>query len=57
MEKFVPRAKMNPKARRALDAKKRVFWTICPTIKLIESKRAYNRRKIAACLRAAYRDE
>ena len=55
MEKFVPREKMSRKARRALDARKRVMWTICPATKRIENKRAYNRREIAADIRAALR--
>ncbi len=51
MNRFIPREKMSPKARRALDAKKRVLWTVCPATKRIDSKKAYNRRENAALCR------
>jgi hypothetical protein len=53
MERFIPRDKMSPKARRALDARKRVLWTICPAAKRIENKKAYNRHENAALCRAS----
>ena len=52
MERFIPRAKMSPKARNALDAQKRVLWTACPVTKRFDSKKAYNRRQNAALCRA-----
>lgn len=53
MERFIPRQKMSPKARRELDAKKRVLWTICPATRRFDSKKAYNRHRNAALYRFA----
>lgn len=46
MEKFIPREKLNKKARRALDRKDRLTWDgVKPFTRTIESKKLYNRKK------------
>ncbi len=47
MAGFVPKEKMNKKARKELNRQRRVTWGISPVTKTVESKKAYNRRKNA----------
>lgn len=44
-EKFTPREKLSKKARKALDAKKRILWEHSPVTKVVESKTIYDRNK------------
>ena len=47
MKKFIPREKLNKKARRELDQQNRKTWEgINPVTKVIENKKAYKRAKI-----------
>ena len=46
MRRFVPKEKMNAKARRELDARERGSWNgLNPATKRIESRKLYNRKK------------
>ena len=47
MERFIPREKLNKKARKALDARKREGWSFSPVTRKVESKKRYDRKKIA----------
>lgn len=51
MEKFVPREKMSKRARRELDASRRTMWDVPPVSKRIESKKAYDRKKMRRTMR------
>lgn len=44
MGKMIERAKMSKKARRELDAKKRVLWETAPIPRIVESKKRYQRK-------------
>lgn len=44
--KFIPREKLSKKKRRELDAQKRNSWSeIKPVMRLVESKKGYNRQR------------
>lgn len=45
MKPFVPREKMNKKARRELDAAQRAGWGISPVTRRKENKKVYNRKR------------
>ena len=45
MAKFIPREKLGKKARRVLDAQRRVRWLFSPTTRKVESKKIYNRNR------------
>ena len=45
MAKFVAREKRNKKARKRLDAQKRVTWNLSPVTRRVESKKIYNRKR------------
>ena len=45
MDRFIERAKMSKKARRELDAKRRVTWDFSPVSRRVESRKIYNRKK------------
>ena len=45
MDRFIERAKLSKKARRELDAKKRVTWDFSPVSRRVESRKIYNRKK------------
>ena len=47
MTKIVPKEKMSKKARRKMNAEKRTTWTFSPVTRKIESKKIYNRKRIA----------
>ena len=47
MAKFVSREKLSKKARKGLDNQKRTVWAFSPTMKKVESKKLYNRKKSA----------
>lgn len=47
MAKFVPKEKLNKKARKALDAQGRVLWNFSPSTRRVENKKRYDRKKIA----------
>ena len=38
MDKFVPRDKMSPKARRQLDSQRRTLWTVLPATRTMPDK-------------------
>ena len=42
---FIPREKMGRKARRLLDAQRRVTWPLSPASKTFGSKKAYSRKR------------
>ncbi len=44
MGKMIERAKMSKKARRELDAKKRILWETAPIPRIVESKKRYQRK-------------
>ncbi len=46
MADFIPREKLGKRARKALDRERRVLWTVPPATKRIESKKAYDRKKL-----------
>ena len=46
MNRFIPREKMNKKARKQLDGLSRTTWPFPPTMKKVESKKAYNRHRM-----------
>ena len=45
MKRFIPREKLGKSARKALDAQRRATWTFSPTIRRVESKKHYNRKR------------
>lgn len=45
MSDFVPRAKMNKRLRKKLDAQRRTLWAVNPVTKKTESAKVYNRKK------------
>ena len=47
MKNFIPKEKLNKKAKRTLDAERRTLWDVSPVSKKIESKKRYNRKKNA----------
>jgi len=47
MTKFVPENKMSKKARKELNAQRRATWGFSPVTKKVESRKAYNRKRIA----------
>ena len=47
MNRIIPREKLGRKARKALDGARRAEWTIRPTTRRVESKKVYNRKKLA----------
>ena len=47
MTKFVPEAKMSKKARKELNASRRTTWGFAPVSRKVESRKAYNRKRIA----------
>ena len=44
---FVPKDKLGKKARRELDRSQRVTWAFSPTVRTVENRKAYNRKKKA----------
>ena len=47
MKRFVPREKLDKKARKQLDSEQRATWTFSPVTKKVESKKLYNRKRKA----------
>ena len=47
MAGFVPKDKLSKKARRELDRRRRVTWDFSPAARTVESRKLYNRKKIA----------
>lgn len=47
--KFVAEEKMSKKARRELNASRRVMWGFSPVSRAKESKKVYNRKRLASC--------
>ena len=45
--KFTAEAKMSKKARKALNNARRVTWGFSPVTKKVESRKVYNRKRIA----------
>ena len=45
--KFIPREKLGKKARKALDSEGRAAWGIRPTVRRVESKKIYSRKRKA----------
>ena len=51
MDKFIPKKKMNKKARKLLAAKSRKTWAFSPVTRTVDSKKIYNRKKISRALK------
>ena len=47
MTKFVAESKMSKKARKELNAQRRATWGFSPVTKKVESRKVYNRKRIA----------
>ena len=47
MAGFVPKNRLGRKARRELDRSRRVTWAFSPTVRTVESKKTYNRKRKA----------
>ena len=47
MGKLIPRDKLSKKARRKLDMEKRTIWVFAPTMRIVENKKLYNRKRIS----------
>ena len=47
MKKFVPENKMSKKARKELNSSRRTTWGFSPITKKVESRKVYNRKRIA----------
>ena len=47
MVRFIPREKLGKRARKQLDAARRAVWAFSPETRRVESKKRYNRKKIA----------
>ena len=45
MKKFIPREKLDKKARKQLDSEQRATWAFSPVTKKVESKTLYNRKR------------
>ena len=45
--KFVPESKMSKKARKELNNARRTVWGFAPVTRTKESKKAYNRKRLA----------
>ena len=45
--KFVPETKMSKKARKELNAQRRTTWGFSPVARKVESRKVYNRKRIA----------
>ncbi len=45
MVRFIPREKLDKKARRQMDKQKRCTWTVPPVSKIFKSKKYYNRKQ------------
>ena len=50
MEKFVAESKMSKKARKELNASRRATWGFSPVTKKVESRKAYNRKRMKIAL-------
>lgn len=46
-KRFIPREKLSKKARRALDSERRAVWIVPPVQRVVESKKAYDRKRDA----------
>ncbi|MBQ6324676.1 MAG: hypothetical protein IJI26_01250 [Clostridia bacterium] len=44
MNCFIPREKLDKKARKASDRQRRATWSFSPTTRKVESKKRYNRK-------------
>ena len=53
MDKFIPKEKMNKKAKKKKAAEQRGTWAFSPVTRKIDSKKLYNRKRIS---RARYDD-
>ncbi len=47
MKEFVSKEKMSKKARKELARQKRTLWTVDPRMRVTESKKVYNRKRIS----------
>ena len=47
MKKFISKEKLGKKARKRLDSEQRTTWTFSPVTKKVESKKRYDRKRIA----------
>ena len=47
MNTFIPREKMSRKARKELDAQRRVLWSVPPVTRTVPDKTKYNRKRSA----------
>ena len=47
MARFVPKDKLSKKAQKELNRQRRVTWDFSPVTKTVDSKKRYNRKRIA----------
>ena len=47
MAGFVPKDKLSKKARKELNRQRRVTWDFSPVARTVESRKLYNRKRIA----------
>lgn len=47
MARFVPKAKLSKKAQKELNHQRRTMWEFSPITKIVDSKKLYNRKRIA----------
>ena len=47
MAKFVPKEKLSKKAQKELNRQRRVTWDFSPVTKTVDSRKLYNRKRIA----------
>jgi len=47
MARFIPRDKLSKKAQRELNRQRRVTWDFSPVTKTVDSRKLYNRKRIA----------
>ena len=45
MARLISREKLSKKARKQLDSQKRTTWAFSPTIRKVESKKRYDRKR------------
>ena len=51
MPRYVSKEKLSKKARKAQAQQKRVTWDFNPRTRIVESKKVYNRKRIARSFR------
>ena len=47
MTKYISKEKMSKKTRKQLDRLQRRTWEFCPVTRTVESRKAYNRKRLS----------